>query len=174
VSYGLQIFNAQGNPIMDTDERFTRVYGSYENRIITGTRYGGNSKYLELRTFSQDVAVALPAGIQQWVPIVVNTSMVNYAGGVRSVGGGFTNNFPNITSDPVVNAVNSGDTNLEGNLMYASGNLIPNIIASAVTIGGNSFARFNWRYCPAVAVSNGTFICYVEKRLTYSFIVVGY
>lgn len=173
MSYGLQIFNAAGETIFDTDERFTRAYGSYNNNVITGTRYNGNSKYLELTTFTQDVSVLLPAGIQQWTPIVTSTSLINYYGGFHSNSGGYTNNFV-ATEDRVVYAVSTGATNLEGNLMYASGNLIPNITASAITIGGNPFARFAWRYCAALAYSNGTGIWYTEKQLTYSFIVVGY
>jgi hypothetical protein len=180
MAYGLQLFDKNGANIMDTNERFTRVYGSYPNNVIQGTRYAGSSRYLELATFTQDVVVSLPPGIKKWVPIVVSTEMITTGGGQKDDKYDWTNNVVT-TIDYVFYHISYGwAENLDVNMMYASGNIYPFITASAETVNGGPVARFAWKYCASFQgrkeftgkTSNIAF--YTEKKLTYTFIVVGY
>lgn len=179
MSYGLQIFNAQGNPIMDTDERFTRVYGSYNDRTIQGTRYYGSSRYCELTTFSQDVAVFLPPSIQKWAPIIVKTSHIltssNYVlatGQTTGITGDAISYM--ISSDPYSGKANF--TNLTQSIYNAVGYMAPCVIGEALTVNGNPIARIRYRYMAHLKGRGSGYegTGYVERRLTYSFIVVGY
>jgi hypothetical protein len=180
MAYGLQLFDKNGANIMDTNERFTRVYGSYPNNVIQGTRYTGTSRYLELTTFTQDVVVSLPPGITKWVPIVVSTEMVVTGGGRKNHKYDWTDEYEGTGDYVFIHIAYGWAENLDVNMMYASGNTHPFITASAGTANGGPVARFSWRYCAAFRgryeftghTDNIDF--YVEKKLTYTFIVVGY
>ena len=168
MSYGLQIFNAQGNTILDTDERFTRVYGSYPNNVIQGIFYNGTSNYLELATFTQDVVVSLPPGINKWVPVVVATNMEDTPSYVEG----------QYTADNILYYIGRGlsEGRLSEDMMFASGNVYPLITAEAVIVNGAHVARFAWRYCASLRgkLSDTTFTVNTQKKLTYTFVVVGY
>ncbi len=168
MDYGLQLFDKNAANIMDTNERFTRVYGSYPDNVIQGTVYNGTSNYLELKAFTQDVVVSLPPGITKWVPVVVATKMEDTPSSV----------FGHWTADNILYYIGRGasEGRLNEAMMYISGNVYPLITAEAVIVGGSQVARITWRYCASLRgkLSNTTFDFHTEKKLTYTFIVVGY
>ncbi len=77
MAYGLQLFNKAGANIMDTNERFTRVYGSYKDIYIYGPmNLYDDSKYCQLTTKYLTVPVSLPATIQRWTPVITSAKAI--------------------------------------------------------------------------------------------------
>jgi hypothetical protein len=184
MSYGLQIRNAAGDIILDTDERFTRVYSSYPNNIITGTRQGTSSKYAFMSTFTITVPVVLPPTIQNWTPLITSatsqwiSSNIHYASGrqVDGIAYAAVELNLNINAD-VVQALTGGQKYVwDYYSNYPTPTEIdykPNVIAEAV-FGVSPYVRLHYRYLASITRSSDSTLYASERQATVSFVIVGY
>ncbi len=196
MSYGLQIFNAQGNPIMDTDERFTRVYGTYNNITIQGTRTTTNdTKYVQMSTFSNSVSVNLPSTIQNWAPMIVSATSVwtgsntlvqvnanttrmvdgiSYAVHVNAFAGKV--NYLNISESTALVLTGGQAMQEDGNgagLPPTATDLSPRVSAEAVP-GSSPSVKLYYTYLANISHKDIVRVYASERRATISFIIVGY
>lgn len=183
---------------MDTNERFTRVYGSYPNNVITGTRdTNANSKYVQMSTFSINVPVSLPAGIQHWAPLITYATS-------RWVSSNATENniqidaisyavFTNAYYPPKGNYLNISDTTayaLTGGQVITQNpengvflppptsalDYKPKVSAEAWP-GPSPSVRLYYTYLAGIASKDGGAYARLwksERRATISFVIVGY
>ena len=178
MSYGLQIRNAAGDMIFDTDERFTRILGSYANNVLTGTYYTNlNSKYIELLEFTQDVSVTLPAGVQSWTPLLTKASQAWYISQFKKT----NTNISTLQGQDQVYQLISGAyasagyfCNIPLSMLDITGIVNPLVTLSAITISGNPFVHVSWRYMAGLTTVDGYLLTYTARRLTYDFSIVGY
>jgi hypothetical protein len=189
MAYGLQLFNKDGANIMDTNERFTRVYGSYPDNVITGTRNTyADSKYAFMSTFTTTVSVVLPAGIQSWAPLITYATSKWISGNTKSNGVSvdgisyaayedYRIAKRNILNIPAAAAyaltgmqVITQDEN--GTYLPPTAALDYNPKVSAEAVPGPN-VKLSYTYLAGINSSSGTPFK-SERRATISFVIVGY
>ena len=167
MAYGLQLFNKNGANIMDTNERFTRVFGTYTNNVIKGTRYYGSSRYCELNTFILDVPVSLPTWIHNWSPVVISASAVFTSGAQLNTQGKTTSYNYDMVKGMVYYS------NVSQALFNATSGNSPLLSAQKLSNGG-PIVRVSYVYMAALRHKDTDATAYTERKATCSFIVVGY
>ena len=167
MAYGLQLFNKNGETIMDTNERFTRVFGTYTNNVIKGTRYHGSSRYCELNTFILNVPVSLPTWIHNWSPIVISASAVFKSSAQKNTQGD-TNSY---NYDMVKGQIHNSNVSLA--LFNAVCGSSPLLTAQKIS-GGGTTVRLAYTYMGHLMHKDIDSTAYTERWATCSFIVVGY
>ena len=161
---------------MDTNERFTRVYSTYSNNVIQGTRNTNNgSRYCQLDTFTKDIIVSLPPGIQKWAPIITSAtqSRTSSAWWVANL-----NNTWKQSTDAIDDFINfrigTTGTNVSNALYTATAKGSPIISAQGLVVGGGPIVRLAYTYMAHIRKATGDSTAYTERKATCSFIIVGY